>query len=471
MYIKPAVLKGWRVFCCLKKSIKMQYNPATFAGIFAGSSSHVSSSTSRWFMANTLNRLSPLTVKSMESKAKKDSVSDKKPDGGGLYFVAEPSRSSWWRFDYRSNGKQKTLSLGSYPEISLANARQLREEFRAKVANGIDPGQQRKAQRIAKHGLDSFEVIAREWWEFKKDTWTPGHADRTLKRLVNDIFPYLGSASIDSITASSLLQAIRRIEARGAFETAHRTNQVCECVFAFAIGTGRCENNPATGIRSVLKPVPPTKNLARLKDTGDIQMLLQGLKEYRGTATVRAAIQLLPITFVRPGELAKMEWRDINFEAALWTIPATVKKQRQVHKQDATKVHLVPLSKQAIDILKDLYPLSGVGKYVFTGARTAPGSKYERHMAPEAMLGALRRMGYSKEEMTSHGFRGIASTLLREVGKGKFRHEVIETQLSHTISDKTEAAYNHAIYMDERIELMQWWSDYLDDLKLGTFKG
>jgi hypothetical protein len=248
-------------------------------------------------MASTLNKLSPLTIKGMESKAKKDGISDKKPDGGGLYFVAEPARSSWWRFDYRLQGKQKTLSLGSYPEISLANARQARQDFRSKIANGIDPSQQRKAQRIAHHGLDSFEVIAREWWEFKKDTWTPGHAERTLKRLTNDIFPYLGASSINTISSSNLLQAIRRIEARGAIETAHRTNQVCECVFAFAIGTGRCENNPATGIRSVLKEVPPSKNFARLKETGDIQLLLHGLDDYHGTPAVRAALQLLPITF------------------------------------------------------------------------------------------------------------------------------------------------------------------------------
>jgi integrase len=414
-------------------------------------------------MARTLNNLSPMTIKSLEAKAKKDGIADKKPDGGGLYFVAETSRSSWWRFDYRINGKQKSLSLGVYPEIGLADARKNRDEYRSKIAKGIDPGQQRKAERIVQNGIDCFEVIAREWWEFKKDTWTPGHADRTLTRLVNDVFPYLGCMPINTITSIVLLQTIRRIESRGVIETAHRVNQACESVFAYAIGTGRCENNPATGIRSVLKPVPPKKNFARLKDTGDIQMLLNGLMDYRGTAIVRAALQLLPLTFVRPGELAQMEWKDIDLDKALWTVPATVKKQRAIYKQDPDRVHFVPLSLQALVILKELQFLTGKGRYVFTGLRTASGSKYERHMAPESMLSALRRMGYSKDEMTSHGFRGIASTRLRE--DGKFRGEVIEAQLSHSIRDKTEAAYNHATYLNERMQLMQWWSDYIDKLK------
>ncbi len=214
-----------------------------------------------------------------------------------------------------------------------------------------------------------------------------------------------------------MLETIRRIESRGAIETAHRTNQACEGVFAYAIGTGRCENNPATSIRSVLKPAPPQKNFARLKDIGDISILLNSIAEYKGSPIVRAALQLLPITFVRPGELAKLEWADIDFDKALWTVPAHVKKQRAVFKHDPERVHLVPLTKQAIAILRDIHQLTGTGRYVFTGLRTTPGSKYERHMATEALLGALRRMGYSKEEMTAHGFRGIASTRIREEGK------------------------------------------------------
>jgi integrase len=265
-----------------------------------------------------------------------------------------------------------------------------------------------------------------------------------------------------------LLETIRRIESRGAIESAHRTNQACEGVFAYAIGTGRCENNPATAIRSVLKPAPPQKNFARLKDIGDISILLNGVEEYKGSAIVRAALQLLPLTFVRPGELAKLEWADIDFDKALWTVPAHVKKQRAVLKNDPSRVHLVPLSKQAIAILRDIHQLTGKGRYVFTGLRTASGSKNERHMAAEALLGALRRMGYGKEDMTAHGFRGIASTQIRESGKGKFREEVIEAQLAHTTKSKTQGAYDHAEYLEERIVLMQWWSDHLDSLKNGA---
>lgn len=419
-------------------------------------------------MAKTLNKLSPLTIRSMGTTAKNGGRVIKAPDGGGLYFVAEPERSSWWRFDYRIDGKQKTLSVGLYPEISLPDARSKRAELRGQVANGIDPSQQRKAERASQSGADSFEPIAREWWEYKKGAWTEGHAQRTLTRLVNDVFPYLGAAPINSITAIVLLETIRRIESRGAIETAHRTNQACESVFAYAIGTGRCENNPATSIRSVLKPTPPSKNFARLKDTGDISILLNGMEEYKGSAIVRSALQLLPLTFVRPGELAKLEWSDIDFEKALWTVPAHVKKQRAVLKKDPSRVHLVPLSKQAIVILRDIHQLSGNGRYVFTGLRTASGSQHERHMAAEALLGALRRMGYSKEDMTAHGFRGIASTRIREVGKGQFREEVIEAQLAHIIKNKTQAAYDHAEYIDERRILMQWWADYLDELKNGA---
>ena len=419
-------------------------------------------------MAKTLNKLSPLTIKSMGTTAKKEGRVIKAPDGGGLYFVAEPERSSWWRFDYRIDGKQKTLSVGLYPEISLPDARSKRAELRGWVANGIDPSQQRKAERASQSGADSFEPIAREWWEHKKGAWTEGHAKRTLTRLINDVFPYLGATPVNSITAITLLETIRRIELRGAIESAHRTNQACEGVFAYAIGTGRCENNPATAIRSVLKPAPPQKNFARLKDTGDISTLLNAIEEYKGSAIVRAALQLLPLTFVRPGELAKLEWSDIDFDKVLWTVPAHVKKQRAVLKNDPGRVHLVPLSRQAIAILRDIYQLTGSGRYVFTGLRTASGSKGERHMAMETLLAALRRMGYSKEDMTAHGFRGIASTQIREIGKGKFREEVIEAQLAHTTKSKTQGAYDHAEYLEERSMLMQWWSDYLGELKNGA---
>lgn len=306
-------------------------------------------------MAKTLNKLSPLTIKSLVTTAKKEGKATKVPDGGGLYFVAEPERSSWWRFDYRFDSKQKTLSIGSYPEISLVDARSNRTKLKGQVTNGIDPSQQRKAERIAQSGADSFEAIAREWWEHTKGKWMDGHAQRTLTRLVNDVFPYVGAIPVNTITAIVLLETIRHIEARGEIETAHRTNQACEGVFAYAIGTGRCENNPATAIRSVLKPAPPQKNFARLKEVSDISLLLNRIDEYKGSAIVRAALQLLPLTFVRPSELAKLEWTDIDFDKSLWTVPAHVKKQIVSLKNNPERVHLVPLSRQAIAILQDLH--------------------------------------------------------------------------------------------------------------------
>jgi integrase len=419
-------------------------------------------------MSRTLNRLDPLTLKALESEAKKHGTAAKKPDGGGLYFIAEPQRSSWWRFDYRFSDKQKTLSVGLYPEVTLKSARSSRDEMRKLIASGIDPAQQRKAERDSSSGADSFETIALEWWNHKKDTWTPEHADRTLARLVNDVFPYIGKHPINTITALTLLNVIRKIEARGAIETAHRTNQSCDAVFAYAIATERCENNPATAIRTVLKPIPPEKHFARLKETGDIAALLRNIDDYKGTPEVRAALQLLPYTFVRPGELVKAEWKDINFDTALWTIPAHVKKQRTVFKNDINRVHLVPLSKQAIAMLREIHPLTGHGRYIFPNSRTPSGAKDERHITEDSLLAAIRRMGYAKDEMTAHGFRGIASTRLREDGKNLFSDAVIESQLAHTFKNDTQKAYDHAEYIPERAAMMQWWGDHLDKLKNGA---
>lgn len=391
----------------------------------------------------------------------------KASDGGGLYFIAEPSRSSWWRFDYRIAGKQNSLSAGIYPEVTLANAREKRAELKLLVSKGIDPSAQRKSKKDSKNGADSFEIIAHEWWNHKKDAWTEGHAQRTLTRLINDVFPYLGSISINTINAADMLKAIRRIELRGAIETAHRTNQTCESVFAFAIGTSRCDNNPSTAIRSVLKEAPPQQNFARLKDVADIANLLRDIDCYKGSIITKTALQLIPLTFVRPNEIASLEWCNIDFDKALWTVPAHIKKQKKKDKQDESKTHLVPLSTQAIAILKDIFPLTGHGRYVFTGLRTSSGSNYERPITTESLLAAIRRMGYPKEDMTTHGFRGIASTQMREINKNRFADAVIEIQLAHKVGGKVQQAYDHAGYLPERIELMQWWSDYLYALKAG----
>ena len=419
-------------------------------------------------MAKTLNKLTPLTIKSMIKIAAINGKVEKASDGGGLYFIAEPSRNSWWRFDYRIAGKQNSLSAGIFPEVTLANAREKRTEFKSLVSKGIDPSAQRKSEKDSKSGADSFETIAHEWWAHKKDGWTEGHAQRTLTRLINDVFPYLGKTSINTINAADMLKTIRRIESRGAIETAHRTNQTCESVFAYAIGTSRCDNNPSTAIRSVLKEAPPQQNFARLKDSADIANLLRDIDCYKGSIITKTALQLIPLTFVRPNEIASLEWCNIDFEQALWTVPAHIKKQKKVDKQDESKTHLVPLSIQAIAILKDIFPLTGAGRYVFTGLRTTSGSNHERPITTESLLAAIRRMGYTKEDMTTHGFRGIASTQMREINKNRFADAVIEIQLAHKVGGKVQQAYDHALYMPERYELMQWWSDYLDTLKNGA---
>lgn len=258
---------------------------------------------------------------------------------------------------------------------------------------------------------------------------------------------------------------MRRIENRGAIETAHRTNQTCEAVFSYAIGTSRCDNNPAVAIKSVLKHAPPQKNFARLKDIDEIGNLLKNIDCYKGTFIIQSALKLMPLTFTRPNELASLEWEHIDLQKAMWIMPAHIKKQKKADKENPDNVHFVPLSRQALAILKDIHNLTGDGRYVFTSIRTSPGSKYERPITRESLLTAIRRMGYSKDEMTSHGFRGIASTQIREINKNKFSNDVIETQLAHKTGGKVQQAYDHAVYLPERIELMQWWADYLDTLK------
>lgn len=402
-------------------------------------------------------------------------------DGGGLILLLVRKDcvwATWWRFNYTVGGERKTISLGAFPQVTLPAARQRCAKARELVASGIDPSGVRKTEkahtkqreeraRLISAGLptpDSFEFVAREWWAHTKGKWTDGHADRTLTRLVNDVFPYLGSTPINAITAINMLDTIRRIEGRGAIESARRTNQACEGVFSYAIGTGRCDNNPSTAIRGVLKPAPRTKNFARVTGEAEISALLANVGGYKGGFITRCALRLMALLFVRPNELAGMEWAHIDTANALWTIPAHKKKQSAALKQDPSRVHLVPLSCQALAVLEELRPLTGRGRYAFTSNRTEAGSNSERHITIEALLAAIRRMGYGKDDMTTHGFRGIASTQIREVGQGKFREEVIEAQLAHAAKSKTQAAYDHAIYLPERTALMQWWADYLDGI-------
>lgn len=370
-------------------------------------------------------------------------------DGGGLFLLIQPNGAKYWRLAYRFAGKQKTLALGVFPDVSLLKARELREQARKLLANGVDPGDMKKAQKVAITILttNSFETVAREWFSKYKHTWTADHADRLIRRLEANVFPWLGSRSIGEISAPDLLEVIRHIENRGAIDTAHRTMANCGRIFRYGVATGRAQRNPTADLVGALSPVKP-KHYASITDSKLIGPLMRDLNNYQGTFVTRCALRLAPLTFVRPGELRKAEWRDIDFDKAEWRIPAERMKMEVVH--------IVPLSLQAKKILREIHPLTGSGKYVFPGVRSI-----HRPMSNNTVLVALRVMGYTKQEMTGHGFRHMASTLLNEQG---WNGDAIERQLSHAERDGVRAVYNYAEYLPERRKMMQSWADYLDGL-------
>jgi integrase len=374
-------------------------------------------------------------------------------DGSGLFLIVSPSGGKWWRFKYRFGGKEKTLSMGTYPEVSLAKARERRDVARSQVADDIDPGHVRKASKAAKEqDKNTFEVIAREWHNKFAPTWTPGHAKTLLRRLEKNVFPWLGASRIIEIKAPELLMVLRRIESRGALETAHRIKNMCGQVFRYAVATGRAERDPSADLKGALPPVK-SKHLAAITDPIKLGGLLKAIDGYEGAFVTKCAMKLTPLLFVRPGELRHMEWEEIDFEMAEWSIPAEKMKIRQPH--------LVPLSTQAIEILKELKPLTGSGRYVFPGARTML-----RPMSNNCVLAALRRMGVEKNEMSAHGFRATARTILDEVLQ--VRVDYIEHQLAHAVKDPNGRAYNRTAFLEQRREMMQAWADYLDGLKSGA---
>lgn len=372
----------------------------------------------------------------------------KLPDGAGLFLFVQPSGAKWWRFRYRFEGKEKMLSLGTYPEVSLKDARERRDDARKLLASGIDPSQNRKAVKAAKAETNSFEVIAREWIEKFSKHWASTHTSKIVSRLENDIFPWVKDKPIRDITAPDLLKCLRRIEARGAIETAHRTLQHCGQVFRYAIVTGRADRDISADLRGALPPVKQ-KHHASITDPTGIGALLRAIDVYQGSIVTRCALQLAPLVFVRPGELRKAEWKEIDFDKSEWRIPAERMKMRELH--------IVPLSKQAIAILREIQPLTGHSRYIFPGARTNG-----RPMSENAVTAALRRMGFSKDEMTGHGFRSMASTLLNEQG---WNRDAIERQLAHAERNKIRGAYNYAQHLPERVKMMQAWADYLDALR------
>jgi len=394
--------------------------------------------------------LTDIKVKSAKPKEKQYKLTD----GQGLYLLVTPQGGKLWRFKYYFNNKEKVRAFGTYPEITLADAREKRDAARKQVANDIDPGEVYKAQKKATLAVteNSFEVVAREWHEKFKQRWTKVHADTTIRRIELNVFPWLGERPIGEIRAPELLAVLRRIEARGAQETAHRVKTICGQIFRYAVATGRAERDPAADLKGALPPAPKT-HLAALTDPKEVAELLRIMDGYEGSFVTRCALRLAPLVFVRPGELRQAQWSEINLETAEWNIPAERMKMKQAH--------LVPLSRQAVEILRELKPLTGHGRYLFPSVRSSA-----RPMSNNAILGALRRMGYSKDEMTGHGFRAMARTILDEVLQ--VRPEFIEHQLAHAVRDPNGRAYNRTAHLEERKKMMQTWSAYLDGLKAGA---
>ena len=371
-------------------------------------------------------------------------------DERGLYLEVSPNGGKWWRFKYRFGGKEKRLSLGVYPDVSLKDARERRDEARKLIANDVDPSEHRKAQKIANGGENSLEAVAREWFAKNSSNWSTDHANRIKRRLENDIFPWIGGKPIGNITVPELLSVIRRIENRGALETAHRALGNCSQIFRYAVATGRTERDPTGDLRGALPP-SRGKHFSAITDPKQVAEMLRVMDGYEGSLIVRCALQLAPLVFVRPGELRKAEWKDIDLETAEWRFMVT--------KTDIQ--HIVPLSRQVIEILEELKPLTGNNRYLFPGARSK-----DRPMSDNAILAAMRRMGIAKEEMSGHGFRAMARTILDEVLG--FRPDFIEHQLAHAVRDPNGRAYNRTAHLPERRKMMQDWADYLDKLKAGV---
>jgi len=374
-------------------------------------------------------------------------------DGDGLFLFVTPKGGKLWRLKYRFDGKEKLLSLGTYPEIGLADARERKDEARKLLAQGRDPGIVRKAQKQAETSeTETFEVIAREWHAKFTPTWTPGHSTKILNAITRDLFPWIGARPIKDLKAPELLTTLRRIESRGTLETAHRVRGLMGQIFRYAVATGRAERDPAADLRGAL-PQPGEKHHAAITDPKEVAPLLRAIDGYTGHFVVKCALRIAPLVFVRPGELRHAEWAEINLDEATWNIPGEKMKMKEPH--------LVPLCCQAVEILKDLHPLTGSGRYVFPSARSLA-----RPMSENAILAALRRMGYSKNEMTGHGFRAMARTILDEVLQ--VRIDFIEHQLAHAVKDPNGRAYNRTAHLSERRKMMQKWADYLDGLKVGA---
>lgn len=391
-------------------------------------------------------------------------------DGKGLYLELSPAGGRWWRLKYRIAGVEKRISLGTYPETSLKAAREKTDEARALIAQGIDPSQARKAakqeaahqdeqaQRQAQ-GLPlngSFEAVAREWFDTRKDEWAPTYAQKIIRRLEADAFPWLGNLPVQNITPPMVLEVLRKAENRGVIETAHRVLETCGQVFRFAVATGRIESNPARDLKDALRK-PMVQHFAAITDPKRFGELLRAIDSYRGTPVVCAALRLLPLMLLRPGELRQAHWDELDLPAAIWTVPAARMKREKVGKIYG-KPHIVPLPRQAVAIFEALKPLTEHSPYVFRGERSA-----NRPMSDAAINAALRTLGFSSDEVTGHGFRASARTMIVE--RLGIAESVVEAQLAHSVRDSLGRAYNRTEFIQERVRMMQQWADYLETLR------
>jgi integrase len=393
--------------------------------------------------------LTDVAIRNAKSKDKPFKMAD----GKGLYLFIQPSGGKLWRLDYRYQSKRKTLALGAYPDVTLTKARDDRDAARKLLAADIDPSENRKAAKASKQGnaSNSFEVIAREWVASHMADKSTSHKDRVIRRFEVYLFPWIGRKAIADITAPEILESIKRVQKQNKLETAHRTLQAAGQVFRYAVQTGRAIRDVTADLKGALPPTT-TKHMAAFTEPKEVAELLRAIDGFTGTFTVQSALRLAPLVFVRPSELRTAKWADIDIDAGEWR-----------YRVSKTKTdHLVPLSVQAIEILKEIYPVSGHGEFVFMG-----GHDPKKPMSEAAINAALKRMGYdTKTQITGHGFRAMARTILHE--RLDIDPHIIEHQLAHKVPDALGAAYNRTKFIEQRKVMMQAWADYLDNLKAGA---
>lgn len=397
--------------------------------------------------------LTDTQLRNAQPKEKPYRLSDSK----GLYAEIQPNGSIYWRLKYRFAGKEKRLAIGVYPRVSLKAARKACDLAKDQLEQGIDPSQAKRAKKFeqVEAHTNNLEAIAREWHQQQAHKWSVSYTDKVLRSIERDLFPYVGTLPLDQITPPQLLAVFRRVESRGAAESAHRLKQTTGQIFRYAVATGRAQRDITPDLKGALV-TPKKQHFPAITDPAKVGRMLNMLDSYEGTATVRAALKLAPLVFVRPKELRQAEWQEISLDKAEWRIPGS--------KMKMGEDHIVPLSKQAIEILEEQKLLTGHWSgYVFPSARSP-----RRPMSDNAILSAFRNMGISKEEMTGHGFRAMARTLLDEV-LGE-RVELIEHQLAHAVKDSLGRAYNRTTHITQRKAMMQRWADYLDHLKIQALK-